>query len=167
MSMLDSPTDQPAKPDHRDPGADRDAKSFQLDDALGFLSRRLNSLASAIFAEASGQTDVTAMQMGVLLTVYQADLISLRELARQMHVDRSTLQELVKRMVNRGLLHRRTPSYDKRTHELWLTAEGIEHVRRYLPAMAQVQVKLFEGISVEDREATLRCVKAMLDHHDY
>jgi DNA-binding MarR family transcriptional regulator len=165
--MLESASGRSNKPTTTDDARELDAKRFRLDDALGFLSRRMNSLASAIFTEESDQTDVTAMQMGVLLTVYQADLISLRDLARQMHVDRSTLQELVKRMVNRGLLHRRNPAHDKRTHELWLTAEGIEHVRRYLHAMSRVQVRLFEGISEEDQKVILRVTKAILKHHDY
>src|SRR3546814_9424505 len=39
------------------------AQSFDLGGALGFLFRRLNSLSNAIFAEVSGQQDLTAMQM--------------------------------------------------------------------------------------------------------
>src|SRR3546814_3802889 len=49
------------------------AQSFDLGGALGFLFRRLNSLSNAIFAEVSGQQDLTAMQMGILLTVHRSE----------------------------------------------------------------------------------------------
>src|SRR3546814_14091243 len=64
------------------------------------------------------------MQMGILLTVHQAGLITLRDLAERMRVDRSTMHEVVKRMVGRDLLSRRVPPNDRRTHELWLGPLG-------------------------------------------
>ncbi len=141
------------------------ALEFDLDNAFGFLIRRLNSLAAALFAQLSGQTELSGMQMGILLAVYQADLISLRGLSRRMHIDRSTIQEVVGRMVSRGLLRRRVPEHDRRTHELWLTPEGIEQVHQHLGAMAKLQGKLFEGIPPGDVEITLRCMHAILRHH--
>src|SRR3546814_15608424 len=71
------------------------AQSFDLGGALGFLFRRLNSLSNAIFAEVSGQQDLTAMQMGILLTVHQAGLITLRDLAERMRVDRRSEERRV------------------------------------------------------------------------
>lgn len=141
--------------------------AFELDSAFGFLFRRLNSLATALFSEVTGQTEITPMQMGVLLTVRQAGLVSLRDLARKMRVDRSTLQEVVKRMVDRGLLSRRSPANDKRAHELWLAADGIELVKAYFPAVEQLQGRLLEGVPPEEAETTLRCLKFILDHHGY
>src|SRR3546814_509713 len=110
------------------------AQSFDLGGALGFLFRRLNSLSNAIFAEVSGQQDLTAMQMGILLKVHQAGLITLRDLAERMRVDRSTMQEVVKRMVGRDLLSRRVPPNDRRTHELWLGPIGGQTLARHFPA---------------------------------
>lgn len=146
---------------------DRHVHEVKLDDALGPMARRLTSLASAIFAKASGQTELTAMQMGILLVVHQNGLISLRKLSLEMHIDRSTLQEIVKRMVGRGLLHRRTPNSDRRTHELWLTADGIEQVRKNLGALDKVQLGLLEGIPEKDAKVTLRCIQAILARHNY
>jgi hypothetical protein len=39
----------------------------------------------SIFAEASGQTELTAMQMGILLVIDQHGLISLRKLSQEMN----------------------------------------------------------------------------------
>lgn len=152
---------------HNDERFEYRLHAFELDSAFGFLFRRLNSLATALFAEMTGQTEITPMQMGVLLTVRQAGLISLRELARKMRVDRSTLQEVVKRMVDKGLLSRRSPANDKRSHELWLAADGIELVRTCFPAVEKLQGRLLEGVPKEEAETTLRCLKFILDHHNY
>src|SRR3546814_19980450 len=75
------------------------AQSFDLGGALGFLFRRLNSLSNAIFAEVSGQQDLTAMQMGILLTVHTVGLITIPDLAERQRVDSSTRQEMVHTMV--------------------------------------------------------------------
>jgi DNA-binding MarR family transcriptional regulator len=141
--------------------------AFDLDSAFGFLFRRLNSLATALFAQTTGQTEITPMQMGVLLTVQQAGLISLRELARKMCVDRSTLQEVVKRMVEKGLLSRRSPANDKRAHELWLAADGIELVRTHFAGIEELQGRLLEGVPPEEAQITQKCLKFILDHHGY
>jgi DNA-binding MarR family transcriptional regulator len=141
--------------------------AFRLEDSLGFMARRLNSLASALFAETSGQSDVTAMQMGVLLTIYQARLITLPSLGRKMRVDRSTLQELVRRLVARGFISRRNPSRDRRIHELWLTESGSALVLSHLAAMTHMQTRLLEGLAPADADAMLRGIRTILAHHDY
>lgn len=146
---------------------DDHVQAFDLESSFGFLFRRLNSLANALFAASSGQTEITPMQMGVLLAVQQNGLISLRELTRKMKVDRSTLQEVVKRMVDKGLLSRRSPANDKRAHEVWLAADGIELVRKHMDAIEKMQERLLEGLPVDEQQITLKCLKFILDHHGY
>lgn len=141
--------------------------AFDMDNAFGFLFRRLNSLANMLFINLSGQADVTPIQMGILVKVQQAGLIPLRELARQMHVDNSTLQEVVRRMVNKGLLSRRTPPNDKRSHELWLGPEGVQTLRKHFGAMKSLQDRILEGVPAGDAEITARTLRTILDRHDF
>jgi len=145
----------------------RPADAFELENAIGFLVRRLNSLASALFAETSEQTEVTAMQMGVLITIYQARCIPLPELSRRMRVDRSTLQELVSRLLNRGILARRNAPHDKRVHELWLTDAGTAIVDRHLEAARRMEARLLDGLSPKQAVAVINGIKAILAHHDF
>src|SRR3546814_10818816 len=86
----------------------------------------------------------------ILLTVHQAGLITLRDLAERMRVDRSTMQEVVKRMVGRDLLSRRVPPNDRRTHELWLGPIGGQTLARHFHAMGTLQERLLTG----DRKST-------------
>lgn len=142
-------------------------RAFRHADALGFLARRLNALASAIFFSESGQGELTTMQMGILLTVHKAELISLRELSRTIHVDRSTLQEVVNRLVRRGLIDRRRPATDRRSHELWLTTEGFELLRTHLGAMERIQSRLLEAVDPADAEIAVQVLQTILARHDY
>src|SRR3546814_20230302 len=90
------------------------------------------------------------MQMGILLTVQQAGPITLRDLAERMRVDRSTMHEVVKRMVGRDLLSRRVPPNDRRTHELWLVPPGGQAIARHFHVMGTLQGRLLTGIPPED-----------------
>lgn len=147
--------------------ADGRVNNFNMDDALGFLFRRLNSLSNALFVELSEQADITPMQMGIMVKVQQAGLILLRDLAKEMHVDRSTLQEVVKRLVERGFLSRRVPPDDKRAHELWLGPQGSLTIRRYFDAMEKLQARLLETVPEEDAATTVRTLKRILDHYEF
>lgn len=133
---------------------------------MGYLSRRLSNLASAIFSEVSGQREISTLQMGIMITLYQSEVLTLRELSRHMHVDSSTMQEVVQRLVRRGLLNRRSPPNDRRAYELWLTAKGRVTVGRHFWTVRAMQERMLAGISVRNAKVTLSCMRAILASHD-
>jgi len=138
----------------------------ELGDALGFLFRRLSSLADAAFVAKANEPDLTPMQMGVLLTVNRVSHLSLRELAREMHADRSTVQELVKRMTDRGLLDRRVGEQDRRMHELWVTPAGQDLLTRNLRIVDEVQRELLSGFTEEEGEHLVTLLQRLLAGHE-
>jgi DNA-binding MarR family transcriptional regulator len=153
------------KPAHDVSSAIETARKLSLEGAFGFLFRRLNSLSNTLFLKDSGQSELTAMQAGILLTIYQEETLSLRELARRMYVDRSTMQEVVNRLVARKLIARRVPESDRRTYELSLTAKGCETVLRHAYAMAGLQTRLLEGIDPEKAKLVKDVLHQILEHH--
>jgi DNA-binding MarR family transcriptional regulator len=140
----------------------QNAQETHLDDALGFLFRRLSGYADSIFMTTTEQTQLTPMQMGVLLTVNNFEHLSLRELARRMHVDRSTIQELVTRMQKKGLVRSRTSKVDRRTYELWLTPLGVELLTRYEPCVKATQEHLLKDFKPGERQRLIRDLKKIL-----
>ena len=135
---------------------------IHLDDALGFLFRRLSGYADSVFMTTTEQAQLTPMQMGVLLTVNNFEHLSLRELARRMHVDRSTVQELVTRMQKKGLVRSRTSKVDRRTYELWLTPLGVELLTRYEPCVKATQEHLLKDFKPAERQRLIRDLKNIL-----
>jgi DNA-binding MarR family transcriptional regulator len=138
-----------------------------LDDALGFLFRRLSGYADSVFLAVTEQTQLTPMQMGVLLTLNEFEHLSVRELARRMHVDRSTMQELFKRMETKGLIRSRTAKSDRRTYELWLTSRGRALLKRYAPFAAIAQERLLKGFNPDDRKRLILDLKNILSQSSY
>lgn len=119
---------------------------LDLNDVIGIKARRISKLTSALFAELSEQQEVTALQMGVLIGIGQAGIISVSDLARRLWIDRSTLQELLTRLLKKGIVARRTSAVDRRVHEVWLTEIGIETVQALLPAAKLVQFHVLAGL---------------------
>ena len=147
--------------------AGSEKQTFHLDDALGFLFRRLSSFADSVFINATGQSQLTPMQMGALLMVNDFKHLSLRELARRMHVDRSTIQELIKRMENKGLVRSRASTQDRRTYELWLTALGRELLSRYLPCVTTTQELLLKDLKPAESRRFIAYLRKILAQGDY
>jgi DNA-binding MarR family transcriptional regulator len=139
---------------------------LELETALGFLFRRLNSLSNLIFLKESKQTELTAMQAGILLTVYREEIIGLRELARRMYVDRSTIQEVVNRLVSRELIARRVPEHDKRTYELSVTPKGRTLLLKHVKSMAVLQERLLTGIDPKRAAIAQEVLQEILKNHD-
>jgi DNA-binding MarR family transcriptional regulator len=139
------------------------AEEFQLADAPGFLFRRLDSLASYLFYQNSGQTEISPRQFGILLTLHETGPISQGELSDLMHIDRSTMGEIIRRMSVRGLVKRSKPGNDRRRIEIMLTRPGSKALLNTFPAAVKVQEELLSTIPVEERATVLAYLTAVLD----
>jgi len=135
-----------------------------LNHAVGFLFRRADSLASKLFYELSGQTVLSPRQFGVLLSLSKSGPLSQRELSDIIHIDPSTLGEILRRMSDRGLIARRNTAKDRRKVTLALTASGRRTLRTYQPAAVQMQEKLLAQVPVEHRDILLKSLQAIVDN---
>jgi MarR family transcriptional regulator, lower aerobic nicotinate degradation pathway regulator len=95
-----------------------------LHELPGYLLRRLDSRAAFLYEKFTGQSDLTPRQFGVLLTLFQSGPLPQTELGNRLHLDRSTLGEMLQRMVERKLVERRAHEKDKRAIEIILTQTG-------------------------------------------
>jgi DNA-binding MarR family transcriptional regulator len=137
-------------------------RDVDLTNAVGFLFRRADSLASKLFYELSGQTILSPRQFGVLLSLSKSGPMSQRELSDVIHIDPSTLGEILRRMGSRGLIARRSTSEDRRKVTLALTAAGRRTLRDYLPAAQQVQERLLEPVPPEHHAILLTSLQRIV-----
>jgi DNA-binding MarR family transcriptional regulator len=100
------------------------SRSISLHELPGYLIRRLDSRAASLYETFTGQSDLTPRQFGVLLTLFQAGPLPQTELGNRLHLDRSTLGEMLQRMVERKLVERRAHERDRRAVEITLTHTG-------------------------------------------
>jgi DNA-binding MarR family transcriptional regulator len=139
------------------------ARSLKLDHGLGFLVRLLETRATALYEQLTGQNEITPRQFGAMLTLYQRGTMTLTELATHIRVDRSTLGEMIKRMSDRGLIRKEANDADRRSATVSLAKPGEQALLRLVAGAAQLQEELLAPLPAEDRAHFLRCIKLVAE----
>jgi len=146
--------------------AERVAHEFRLQHMPGYLLRRLDSRATAIYEAHAGQSELTPRQFGVLLTLFQTAPLTHTELSSRLHLDLSTLGEMLQRMGERGLIERRTAEHDRRASEVLLTAVGRATLLATVQQALAAQQSLLEPLPEYLRPVFLKCLEILADAHE-
>jgi len=120
------------------------------------LLHRAGQRAGDVFQSEQWQGDLTPRQYAVLVTVAEHEGLSQTHLVSKTGIDRSTLADIIRRMLNKGLLQRRRTKGDARAYSVKLTDEG----RRILEATAPLAQRVDERVlavlpNPEERERFL------------
>jgi DNA-binding MarR family transcriptional regulator len=95
-----------------------------LDTSASHLLHRVLQLASDIYAEETGPDAPTQRQFAVLTAVSANEGLTQTDLVKATGIDRSTLADLVARMITKGLLERERSTADARAKAVRLTDAG-------------------------------------------
>jgi|SRR5262245_28037586 DNA-binding MarR family transcriptional regulator len=136
-----------------------------LDASALHLLHRAGQCAEVLFTSETGKTDLTPRQYAILATVSQHPDISQTGLVEQTGVDRSTLADIVRRLVKKGLLQRKRTRRDARMYAVRLTQKGQAALSSIKPAAARVDQRLLSVLANNQRggfiEALGEIVRAM------
>lgn len=152
-----------AKPKTERPNTERGGFEFNLAEKPGYLFRRLDTRATLLYQKHTGQSEITPRQFGVLLTLFQKGRTTQAEISKAMFIDKSTLGEMIQRMVDRGLVRRRIPKSDRRTAELWLSDGGTRTLINSIPQAQAAQEELLAPLPSEYRALFLKCLRILAD----
>src|SRR5262245_15053426 len=130
-------------------------RSFDLLAAPGHLIRRAQQAHTTIWGELVG-TRLTSVQFAILVALDAAPGIDQRSLGERIGVDPSTLAEICRRLVGRGLVSRERDANDARRYVLRLTQRGEDLLRELTPAVEEVGRRLVEGLSAAESAELLR-----------
>ena len=139
------------------------AAKLKLDKGLGFLVRLLDTRMNVLYEQLTAQAEITPRQFGVLLTLYQQGTLTLTELAGHIRVDRSTLGEMINRMVERSLVRKRSNGSDRRSAEVMLAPAGKTALLKIVTGAAQLQTALLAPLPAAERAHFMRCVKMIAE----
>jgi DNA-binding MarR family transcriptional regulator len=142
--------------------AEREAIRFHLAEKPGFLFRRLDTRATLLYQKHTRQSEITPRQFGVLLTLFQRERLTQAELSKAMFIDKSTLGEMVQRMVDRGLVRRRVSLTDRRTAELHLSELGRKFLMNSVAAADTAMDELLAPLPAEYRPLFLKCLRLLV-----
>lgn len=128
----------------------------KLQEMPGHLIRRLHQISVAVFSEhvAAAGLNLTAVQYAALSAIAASPGIDQATLAGSIAYDRVTIGGVVDRLVQKGLIDRRTNERDRRARVLHITPEGETVLREIEPVVAGVQRDILVGLSETER-ATL------------
>ncbi len=110
--------------------------TFTLEGHVGFLLRKAHQRHAAIFVEAAAEHGLTPTQFATLWKVTELGKATQNHLGRLVAMDPATIQGVVRRLTERGLLARADDPMDRRTAVLTPTEVGV-HLIATVVACAQ------------------------------
>ncbi|CAN5297429.1 MarR family transcriptional regulator [soil metagenome] len=119
------------------------------------LLHRALQLALDVYAAETGSGAVTQRQYAVLAAVSASDTPSQTDLVRMTGIDRSTLAELISRMIAKGLLGRERSATDGRANHVRPTDAGREAMTAAAPKVQAADARILSVLGGGQREAFL------------
>lgn len=126
--------------------------SDRLDRSPIHLLHRAGQCASDIFQGEMADGGLTPRQFAVLVAVSQNEGLSQTNLVEKTGIDRSTLADIIRRMIKKGLIQRRRTKEDARAYSVKLTEEGNRVLRAADPLARKVDERVLSVLSAPERE---------------
>lgn len=130
--------------------------NFDLSQSPSHLLRRCVQYANDLFSRESAASDLTKQQFTVLAAVEQNEGISQTDLVGLTGIDRSTLAEMIRRMIDKGLLDRERTESDQRANAVRIAAAGKKALRSARTANERVEKTLLASLAAGDRTKFLK-----------
>jgi len=124
---------------------------FDLAQAPSHLIKRCQQYFSDLYAMEAGARDLTTQQFTVLAALESNEGVSQTALVEMTGIDRSTLAEMARRMVEKGLLSRERTEEDMRANAVAITASGRKALRTARLAADRAERALLEVLPASER----------------
>ena len=140
----------------------REPAPNRLDRSPLHLLHRAGQCAAEVFQAELGAGDLTPRQFAVLLTVSTNEGLSQTHLVERTGIDRSTLADIVRRMLKKGLLQRRRTKEDARAYAVKLTEEGWRVLKSAEPLSRKVDERILSALPTTQRDKLLQDLNAIV-----
>jgi len=124
----------------------------------GHLLRRAQQRAVDLFVQAVGENGLRPPQFAVLVTIYQNPGLNQTHLVDKTGIDRSTIAEMIDRLVARGYIERKRDTGDQRVNTLWATVAGVAALEACVDAAMAAQEEILAPVPPEKRAALLEAL---------
>jgi len=134
--------------------------AYVMEEQVGHLLRRAHQRHCSIFAE-SVETKLTPMQFAALAMIQQCGSVSQNQLGRLVAMDPATIQGVVGRLSERGLVSSKNDPDDRR-RQLWrLTASGKRSLAKLIPVAMQITADTLAPLTAKERATFLRLLEKL------
>lgn len=142
----------------------KDAKPFAR--SFSHLLKRAVQYSVHCYMEEAGKSGLTHRQFTVLSAADAHDGKSQTELVRITGIDRSTLADLVARLMAQGYVQRRRTKEDARTNSIKLTPLGKKALKAAQSGADDVDKKMLSLFSAADRKTALENLTVLAGEMD-
>jgi DNA-binding MarR family transcriptional regulator len=131
--------------------------------APGYLFRRMQQIAVALFVEECKAYDLTPVQYAAMVAIHTHPGIDATRLSAVIAFDRSTLGSVIERLQIKSLIERRSAPDDKRVKLLYLTKSGVALLRDIKPSVERAQARMLQPLDPADRKKLLALLTQLVD----
>ena len=133
-----------------------------LDEDIAHLIRRAHQRASATFMSVLATQNLTPAQYFALTRLREKGQVSQNLLGRMAAMDPATIQGVVKRLSERGLVTRVPDRTDRRRMILHLTSEGVAAIDGLRSGIDAMTGKILEPLSTEEQNQLRELLKRIV-----
>lgn len=136
-------------------------RGYVLEKQVGYLLRRAHQRATAIFMATMAEYQFTPTQFAALVKIGDEEAVSQNRLGRLTAMDPATMQGVVRRLRERGLIRLSADPNDRRRTVLRLSDEGRDAVERTIALGKQVTRKTLAPLDAAERREFLRLLEKL------
>ncbi len=129
----------------------------------GYLFRRMQQIAVAIFVEECSAYDLTPVQFAALVAIRAHPGIDATRLSAVIAFDRSTLGNVIERLETKGYIERKPSRGDKRTKRLYPTRSAAVLLRDIMPSVDRAQARMLQPLKPADRKTLVALLTQLVD----
>jgi MarR family transcriptional regulator, lower aerobic nicotinate degradation pathway regulator len=129
----------------------------------GYLFRRMQQIAVAIFVEECKAYDPTPVQYAALVAIRTHPGIDATRLSAVIAFDRSTLGNVIERLEAKQLIERKPSREDRRVKLLYLTRAGVALLRDIMPSVDRAQARMLQPLKPADRMKLMALLTQLVD----
>ena len=137
-----------------------------LESLTGFLLRCASNIADASYYKQLGNAEITPRQLAILLSLQNGGPMTQAALSAVTRMDRSTINEMVPRMIERDLISKTNSPDDKRSLHLSITVQGLKALKGVLPATVLSQDGVLAALPKEYRRIFKHCLEMIIEANE-
>lgn len=136
-----------------------------LPELIGYHLRLAQVAIFRDFRKALGEYDITPGLFGVLVLIEANAGMKQTDLARAMHLDRSTVVNVIDNLEAMNLVERRAVAGDRRSKALFLTATGGTLLQKLKRQVANHEKRLAANLSAAERAKLVELLQRIFPEH--
>lgn len=132
---------------------------YSLQDSPVHLLRLSLQRMTELFALQLGESDLTLRQFMLIVAAHQRPGSTQTDLVALTGIDRSTVGDMLDRLVKRGLLQRERSGRDQRANAITVLPAGLAAIQAALPAARRAEAELLAPLPPEQRGPLLTLLR--------